>query len=93
MCAWLEARGSETIYITPGHPWENAYEESFHGRFRDECLNMEVFTNMVEARVVVEEWRRHYNEQRPHSAHGYKPPATVRRNWSEPDTIHPGLTA
>jgi putative transposase len=78
VCAWLEARGSETIYITPGHPWENAYEESFHGRFRDECLNMEVFTNMVEARVVVEEWRRHYNEQRPHSSLAGRTPVEYR---------------
>lgn len=78
---WLGERGAETIYITPGHPWENAYEESFHGRFRDECLNMEVFTSVAEARVVVEDWRRHYNEERPHSSLGYRTPVEFREAW------------
>src|SRR5690606_36703411 len=44
-------------------------------------------------KVLIERWQQFYNEKRPHSAHGYEPPATVRRNWSEPDNIHPGLTA
>jgi len=79
---WLMEHGSETIYITPGHPWENAYEESFHGRFRDECLNMEVFTSVAEARVVIEGWRRHYNEERPHSRLGYRTPAEFRAAWT-----------
>ena len=52
-----------------------------------------MFRSRAEAKVLIERWRQFYNEQRPHSAHGYKPPATVRRNWLEPDTIHPGLTA
>ena len=51
------------------------------------------FIKQAEARVLIEQWRQFYKEQRPHSAHGYKTPAKVRRNWSEPDTIHPGLTA
>ena len=79
---WLMEHGSDTIYITPGHPWENAYEESFHGRFRDECLNMEVFTSVAEARVVIEGWRRHYNEERPHSRLGYRTPAEFRAAWT-----------
>jgi putative transposase len=79
--AWLTEHGAETIYITPGHPWENAYEESFHGRFRDECLNVEVFASVAEARVVVEEWRRHYNEERPHSALAYRTPREFREAW------------
>lgn len=79
---WLTEHGSATIYITPGHPWENAYEESFHGRFRDECLNMEVFTSVAEARVVIEGWRRHYNEERPHSRLGYRTPAEFRAAWA-----------
>ena len=78
---WLGERGSETIYITPGHPWENAREESFNGRFRDECLNMEVFSNVVEARVVIEEWRHHYNEERPHSSLGRRTPREFREAW------------
>jgi putative transposase len=79
--AWLAERGAETIYITPGHPWENAYEESFHSRFRDECLNLEAFTSVAEARVVVEDWRRHYNEERPHSALAYRTPLEFREAW------------
>ena len=82
---WLTEHGSETLYITPGHPWENAYEESFHGRFRDECLNMEVFMSVAEARVVIEGWRRHYNEERPHSRLGYRTPAEFRAAWSPVD--------
>jgi hypothetical protein len=78
---WLKERSLETIYITPGHPWENAHEESFNGRFRDECLNMEVFSNVAEARVVIEQWRRHYNEERPHSSLGYRAPAEFLEAW------------
>lgn len=71
---WLKFYRVETIYITPGSPWENPYIESFNGKFRDECLNRELFMNVSEARVIVEEWRREYNEVRPHSALGYKTP-------------------
>lgn len=71
---WLSKAGSQTIYIEPGSPWENAYIESFNGKLRDECLNREVFRNGQEAQEVVEAWRREYNEQRPHSALGYKTP-------------------
>jgi len=80
-------------FIAPGSPWQNGFVESFNGKLRDELLNREWFRSRAEAKVLIERWRQFYNEQRPHSAHGYKPPATVRRNWSEPDTIHPGLTA
>lgn len=71
---WLSKAGSQTIYIKPGSPWENAYIESFNGKFRDECLNREIFRNGREAQEVVEVWRMEYNEQRPHSALGYKTP-------------------
>jgi putative transposase len=87
---WLEERGSETIYITPGHPWENAHEESFNGRFRDECLNMEVFSNVVEARVVIEEWRRHYNEERLHGSLGYRTPREFREVWLADHQVEAG---
>lgn len=75
--AWLERRGTATVHIEPGHPWENGYAESFNGKFRDECLNEEVFWHDRHAQVVVERWRRHYNEERPHSALGYRTPAEV----------------
>jgi transposase InsO family protein len=73
--AWLTTRGTQTVYIAPGHPWENGYAESFIGKFRDECLNEEVFWSEPHAQVVVEQWRRHYNEQRPHSALSYRTPS------------------
>jgi putative transposase len=72
---WLQEKGCKTIYIKPGSPWENPYIESFNGKFRDECLNMEVFRNVREAQVVVQEWRKEYNEFRPHSALGNLTPA------------------
>lgn len=75
--AWLERRGVKTVYIAPGHPWQNGYAESFNGKFRDECLNEEVFWSEKHAQVMVERWRRHYNEERPHSALGYRTPAEV----------------
>ena len=67
--------------IKPGSPWENGYCESFNARFRDELLNGEIFYSLKEAQIVIEEWRKHYNTKRPHSALGYRPPA--------PETIVP----
>jgi transposase InsO family protein len=72
---WLGACGVNTLYIEPGAPWENAYCESFHSRFRDELLNGELFTSVQEAQVVTEDFRREYNHRRPHSSLGYLPPA------------------
>ena len=72
---WLAESGCKTIYIEPGSPWENPYIESFNGKFRDECLNREVFRNEREAREMAERWRREYNEFRPHSSLGYMTPA------------------
>jgi transposase InsO family protein len=72
---WLGRVGVQTLYIEPGSPWENGYIESFNGRLRDELLNREVFETVLEARVLCERWRRHYNTMRPHSALGYRPPA------------------
>ena len=76
---WMAANGIGTIYIQPGSPWENPYIESFNGKFRDECLNREMFVSILEARVVVEDWRREYNEKRPHSSLGYATPAEFAR--------------
>ncbi len=67
---WLEASGVRTLYIEPGSPWENAYTESFIGRLGDELLKREAFASLVEAKVLVEEYREDHNERRPHSALG-----------------------
>ncbi len=64
-----------TLYITPGSPWENGYNESFNGSLRDELLNGEIFYSLAEAKILIEAWRRHYNTVRPHSSLGYRPPA------------------
>jgi putative transposase len=71
---WLTAAGIDTAIIDPGKPWQNGTDESFNGKFRDECLNMEWFRNRAEAAVLIEQWRRHYNEVRPHSSLGYRTP-------------------
>ena len=71
---WLSEHHIKTIYIDPGSPWQNGYIESFHSRFRDECLNREWLLNLREARVVIEDWRQHYNTDRPHSRLGYLSP-------------------
>jgi len=73
--AWITAVGAKTAYIEPGSPWENGYCESFNARFRDELLNGEVLYSLREAQILIEQWRRHYNAIRPHSALGYRPPA------------------
>ena len=75
MQAWLRRRGTRTLFVAPGHPWEGGYAERFIGKLRDECLNREVFVGVADARVLVERWRREYHEARPHSALGYRTPA------------------
>ena len=72
---WIAAVGAKTAYIEPGSPWENGYCESFNGRFRDELLNGEIFYSLREAQIIIEEWTKHYNTKRPHSALGYRSPA------------------
>ena len=71
---WLRENQIETLYIDPGSLWQNGYIESFHSRFRDECLNREWLLNLGEARVVIEDWRAHYNEERLHSRLDYLSP-------------------
>jgi putative transposase len=68
--------------IDPGKPWQNGSNESFNGTFRKECLNAEIFASLTEARVVIEQWRRRYNERRPHSS----------QNYITPDMAYFGLT-
>lgn len=75
VCKWLTSVGVNPLFIEPGSPWENGYVESFNGRLRDELLNREIFTTLCEAKVLIEGWRRQYNELRPHSSLGYRPPA------------------
>jgi len=71
---WLAQNQIKTIYIDPGSPWQNGFVESFHGRFRDECLNREQLWTLTEARVVIEDFRHEYNHRRPHSRLGYQSP-------------------
>ena len=73
--AWLTRIKVKTLFIEPGSPWENGYNEIFNGKLRDELLNGEIFYTLKEAQVLIEQWRRHYNSIRPHSAIGYRPPA------------------
>ncbi len=72
---WMSAAGLETLYIEPGAPWENGYVESFNSKVRDELLNVEEFANLLEAQVLGKEWKREYNEERPHSSLEYRTPA------------------
>jgi len=72
---WLYMVDVNTVFIEPGSPWENGYIESFNGKLRDELLNREVFDTLLEAQVLMEGWRKEYNQIRPHSSLGYRPPA------------------
>jgi putative transposase len=72
---WLNRVGVRTLFIEPGSPWENGYNESFNGKLKDELINREIFYSLREAQVLVERWRREYNTIRPHSSLGYRPPA------------------
>jgi putative transposase len=73
--SWLARMEVKTLFIEPGSPWENGYVESFNGKLRDELLNGEIFYTLLEAKVLIERWREHYNRARPHSSLGYRPPA------------------
>lgn len=78
---WLSRVGVKTLFIEPGSPWENGYNESFNSKLRDELLNTEICYTLKEAKVVIERWRQDYNTIRPHSSLGYRPPA--------PETVLP----
>jgi transposase InsO family protein len=73
--SWLTQLEVQPLFIEPGSPWENGYVESFNGKLRDELLNREIFYTLREAQVLIERWRLHYNQLRPHSALNYQPPA------------------
>ncbi|GAB4147707.1 MAG: hypothetical protein Tsb009_21030 [Planctomycetaceae bacterium] len=72
---WLKRVEVQTLFIEPGSPWENGYIECFNGTLRDELLNGEIFDTLLEAKVLIERWRREYSQVRPHSALGYRAPA------------------
>ncbi len=78
---WLDNLEVTTLFIEPGSPWENGYIESFNGKLRDELLDREIFTTLTEASILIEEWRKEYNQVRPHSALNYRAPV--------PETIIP----
>jgi transposase InsO family protein len=78
---WIAAVGARAAYIEPGSPWENGYCESFNSKLRNELLNGEIFYSLAEAKIVIENWRCHYNTKRPHSSRGYRPPASEVIQW------------
>jgi putative transposase len=78
--AWAQRHGIEHLLIEPGRPMQNGYIESFNGKFRDECLNEHWFTSLAQARDVIADWRRDYNEVRPHSSCGRIPPSHFAAN-------------
>jgi len=80
---FLAENNIEAAYIEPGSPWQNGKGESFNGKFRDECLRMEMFGNWREAVVVSEKWRKYYNAERPHSSLYYQTPNECRLDWEK----------
>jgi putative transposase len=86
---WCRFNQAGTSYIEPGSPWQNPYVESFGGRLRDELLAVEAFNTLLEAQVLVEDWRIEYNTIRPHSALGYLTPTDYAKSWT---ANHPALS-
>jgi len=80
---FLAENNVKAAYIEPGSPWQNGKGESFNGKFRDECLRMEVFGNWLEAAVVAEKWRKFHNSERPHSSLGYQTPDEFKQDWEK----------
>ena len=80
--AWLADKKVGPAFIPPGQPWKNGFIESFHDKFRDECLQREWFSSLLDAQVVIADWRLHYNTQRPHSSLGYKTPAAFAAQYT-----------
>ena len=83
---WLTTAHIETALIDPGKPWQNGTNESFNGRFRDECLSLEWFRSRREAKAIIEIWRQHYNAVRPHSGIAYLTPFEFKQQHP---TVHP----
>jgi putative transposase len=89
---WCRFNDTGTVFIDPGCPWQNAWIESFNGRLRDELLNGELFENLLEAKVIIEDWRIDYNINRPHSAHGYLTPTAYANRWHQRQQPQPQLS-
>ncbi len=89
---WLKKCGVQTYYIDPASPWQNAYGESFNGKLRDECLNMELFATVREARYIIGRWRDYYNNERPHSSLGYLTPNEFAEQWHRQNSHDASLT-
>jgi transposase InsO family protein len=91
---WLGELGVRTLYIEPGSPWENGYIESFNGKLRDELLNGEIFDTILEAKIIIEQWRVRYNTKRPHSSLFYMPPAPEAKlpYWNNQLVLNQGFT-
>jgi putative transposase len=81
---WLSTANIDTALSDPGKPWQNGSNESFNGKLRDECLSMEWFRNRIDAKIVIEGWRRHYNEVRPHSSLGQLTPIEFKKTLLQP---------
>jgi putative transposase len=79
---WCRFNGVNTIFIDPGSPWQSAWIDSFNSRIRDELLNLWHFDSLLEARVLIEDWRIDYNTNRPHSAHGDLTPTQLAQAWT-----------
>ena len=89
MDVWAYQYRVQLDFIRPGKPVENSYIESFDGRLRDECLNVEVFFTLADVREKLERWRQDYNQVRPHSALGDHPPETFAAGWKDTATPRP----
>jgi putative transposase len=89
---WCRFNSSTTVFIDPGCPWQNAWIESFNGRLRDELLNGELFDTLLEAKVVVEDWRIDYNNHRPHSSLGMLTPTEYAKHWHQRQQPQPQLS-
>ena len=85
---WCRFNGTDTVFIDPGSPWQNAWIESFDGRLRDEFLNGQLFDTLLEAKVLLEDWRIDYNINRPHSAHGWLTPVEFVEAWLTNNSSH-----
>ena len=90
--AWLKSNGCQTLYIEPGHPWENPFIERFIGTLKRECLDRYLFDTVAEAQYLVEQWREEYNRHRPHSSLDYLTPAEYARQQSSVISLTPAGT-
>lgn len=88
---WLHHQHVQTLYIDPGCPWQNGYEERFNGTVRDECLNSHAFASVAEAQVLGAAYLHEYNEERPHSSLGYQTPLEFKRDWYARQSDESGL--